>query len=65
MSKFTFPNHPRMGWNVFVNIPNKQIKFFISIATQLFKVRVRLVDSLEEAHQFLEYVDQTIVADQP
>jgi hypothetical protein len=62
MSKFTFPKHPRMGWNIFVNMPNKQVKFFVSIATQLFKVRVRIVNSMEEAVEFLEYVDQTIVA---
>ena len=63
MSKFTFPKHPQMGWNIFVNMPNKQVKFFVSIATQIFKVRVRIVDSMEEAVQFLEYVDQTITAD--
>jgi hypothetical protein len=60
MARFTFPKHPRMGWNVFVAMPNKQVAFFVSIATQIFKVRVRTVATLEEALEFIHYIDQTI-----
>jgi hypothetical protein len=63
IAQFTFPKHHRMGWNVFVGLPNKQVALIISIATQIFKVRVRKVDTMAEALEFLHYVDQTIEVD--
>jgi hypothetical protein len=60
IAKFTFPKHQRMGWNIFVGLPNKQVAFILSVATQLFKLRVRNVDSMNEALKFVQYVDQTL-----
>lgn len=61
ISQFTFPKHPRMGWNIFVALPNKRVTFVISIVTQIFKVRVHHVDTMQEAYKFLEWVDQTVL----
>jgi hypothetical protein len=60
IANFTFPKHHRMGWNVFVGLPNKQVAFILSIATQLFKLRVRNVNTMDEAMEFIQYVDQTL-----
>jgi hypothetical protein len=63
IAKFTFPKHARMGWNIFVGLPNKQVAFILSIATQLFKLRVRNVNTMDEAMEFIQYVDQTLKLD--
>ena len=60
IAKFTFPKHQRMGWNIFVGLPNKQVAFILSVATQLFKLRVRNVDTMDEALKFVQYVDQSL-----
>lgn len=60
MAQFTFPRHQRMGWNLFVGLPNKHIVFLISMATQIFKVRARNFDTVEEAMTFVKWVDQTV-----
>src|SRR5688572_4850234 len=63
IAKFTFPKHQRMGWNIFVGLPNKQVAFILSVATQLFKLRVRNVKTMDEAMGFSRYVDQTLKLD--
>ena len=60
MANFMFPKHQRMGWNLFVGLPNKVMVFLISIATQLFQVRARNFDTLEDAIEFIKKIDVTL-----
>lgn len=49
--------HPSAGWNVIINSPNAAQKFILSAATQLMKMRLRFVNSLDEAVDLLKSVD--------
>ncbi len=52
--------HPRVGWLIFIGMDNKIMKFFLSVAGQSFKIRLRFMDTLEEALTFLQDVDMTL-----
>jgi hypothetical protein len=52
--------HPRLGWTVMVGIKNPLLQMFGTIIAQVFKVRTRQVDTLEDALIFLYEVDSTV-----
>ena len=53
-------SHPRVGWLIFIGINNKIMKFFVSVAAQSFNIRLRFMDTIEEALTFLQDVDSTL-----
>lgn len=52
--------HPRIGWVIVVGLDDRMMKFFVSIALQIFRVRVRFMDSVQEGLDFLQDVDSTL-----
>lgn len=52
--------HPNAGWTVMVGVESKEMKFVISTAIQLLKLRAHFVATLEDALAFLQKVDQTL-----
>jgi hypothetical protein len=53
-------NHPKVGWSVFVGVPNPFIKFLVSVTVQIMRARLRFVDTFEEAKAFMQEVDSTL-----
>ncbi len=60
LMKVKSAKHPRVGWLIFVGMENNIIKFFLSAASQTFKLRLRFVQTLDEALTFLQDVDSTL-----
>jgi hypothetical protein len=52
--------HPKIGWVIVVGLHDRMMKFFVSIALQIFGVRVRFMDSVQEALSFLQDIDSTL-----
>lgn len=56
-----FPKHPNYGWTIMYGLHTKPImKMIMSIATQLFQARFREVKDMNEALDFLQYIDTTL-----
>ncbi len=53
-------NHPRVGWLIIVGLDNKLMKFFVSATGQVFGLRLRFMNSVAEALDFLQDVDSTL-----
>jgi hypothetical protein len=53
-------SHPKVGWSVFVGVPNPFIKFLVSVTIQIMRVRLRFFDTFEEAKQFIQEMDSTL-----
>ena len=53
-------HHPRVGWLIIIGLDNKLMKFFVSVAGQVLNIRLRFMNSLEEALAFLQDVDSTL-----
>ena len=53
------PN-PRTGWVIMVGEQNKVIRFSASVVRQVLQMRQRSFDTLEEALDFLHYIDSGI-----
>ncbi len=49
--------HPRLGWHVLVGHPPRGRYFIISVMTQLFKIRIRRVESVAEGLQLLVNIE--------
>jgi hypothetical protein len=60
LMKVKSAEHPRVGWLIFIGMDNKLIKFFLSVAGQAFSLRLRFMDTLEDALTFLQDVDSTL-----
>lgn len=60
LMKLKSGNHPRVGWLIFVGLDNKLLKFFVSATGQVFNLRLRFMDTIEEALTFLQDVDSTL-----
>lgn len=60
LMKIKSGSHPRVGWLVFVGLDNKLLKFFVSTTGQVLKLRVRFMDTIEEALAFLQDMDSTL-----
>jgi len=61
-SKLSF-NHPRYGWLMIYGAPDGLSSFFVNMVTSFFRVRVRMVDTLDEAIDFLKSVDINVAED--
>jgi hypothetical protein len=53
-------SHPKVGWLMFVGVPNPFVKFLLSITVQLMRARLRFFDTFEEAKQFIQEMDSTL-----
>jgi hypothetical protein len=60
LSKITYVKHPKMGWQVSFGLRKPLVKMVINIMSQVFKVRSRDFDTLEEALAFLQEVDSML-----
>ena len=60
LSKFTYVKHPHMGWQISFGLRRPLVKMVANIMSQVFKVRTRDFDTLEEALAFLQSVDATL-----
>ncbi|MEP6988282.1 MAG: hypothetical protein ABI970_21940 [Chloroflexota bacterium] len=52
--------NPRVGWLIIIGLDNKLMKFFVSVAGQVLNIRLRFMNSLEEALVFLQDIDSTL-----
>jgi hypothetical protein len=52
--------HPKVGWVVFVNVQDIMLRFILSSTAQLFRLRLRMMNSVDEALEFLQSVDSTL-----
>ena len=52
--------HPRVGWLIIVGLDNKLMKFFVSATGQVLNIRLRFMDTVEEALAFLQDIDTTL-----
>ena len=52
--------NPRVGWLVIIGLDNKLMKFFVSVAGQVLNIRLRFMNSLDEALAFLQDIDSTL-----
>lgn len=57
MSVFKEPNY---GWLVLIGINDVVSRMLVSIATQLFKINVHTVATMNEAVQFLQEIDPSL-----
>jgi len=62
LMQLKWPKHPKMGWIVMVGMANPLQKFVTAVASNFFKTRLRMVDTMDEALDFLNDVDSTLPA---
>ena len=60
VTQVKWPRHSRYGWTLVVGSSNPFQRFVVAIANNLFKGRQRNFDSLDEALDFLNFVDSTL-----
>lgn len=48
--------HKQLGWTLMIGTPNTLMRFFLSLTAQLFKIRIRFVNTYAEAEAFLRSV---------
>lgn len=53
-------HNPRVGWLIIIGLDNKLMKFFVSVAGQVLNIRLRFMNSLDEALTFLQDIDGTL-----
>jgi hypothetical protein len=53
-------HNPRVGWLIIIGLDNKLMKFFVSVAGQVLNIRLRFMNTLDEALSFLQEVDSTL-----
>jgi hypothetical protein len=54
---FTFPKHPKFMWTVSLRTSNRLITILIAATTQLFRTRIRYVDTPQDAIAFLRNLE--------
>jgi hypothetical protein len=57
-----WPKHPQYGWTILVGLTNPFQRFVNVVATNFFKARQRMFDTMDEALNFLNEVDSTLPA---
>ena len=62
MSSSKWPKDPRVGWFVMYGLNNKVLSFVASVGAQLFRMRIRMVNTRQDALEFLRRVDSTLPA---
>jgi hypothetical protein len=60
MSRLQAARHPKIGWVIFVGVQNDMLRFMFSMTTQLFRQRLRFMESHAEALRFIAEVDTTL-----
>jgi hypothetical protein len=60
MSRLRVARHHKIGWVIFVGVQSDMLRFMFSITTQLFRQRLRFMDTHAEALQFMREVDTTL-----
>ncbi|MEO1289127.1 MAG: hypothetical protein AAFV93_15290 [Chloroflexota bacterium] len=54
-------SHPKMGWIISVGIQSDIIRFVAGLVTKMMKTRSRIVEDIDEAKTFLNYVDTSLI----
>ena len=62
LAQLRWPKHPRMGWMILVGMANPLQKFVVTGASNFFKTRMRMMNTMDEALDFLNEVDSTLPA---
>ena len=62
LMQLKWPKHPKMGWIVMIGLANPLQRFVTAVASNFFKTRLRMVNTLDEALDFLNEVDSTLPA---
>lgn len=52
--------HPNVGWVLFVKMEHIMMRFILTTASQVFRLRLRTFNTLEEALEFIQAVDSTL-----
>lgn len=62
LNRLTRPmfDHPKMGWLIIYGYTNPVAKFLSKMLAQIFKTRFRMVETYDEAVEFLQWVDTTL-----
>jgi hypothetical protein len=53
-------SHPRYGWLIIYGRNDMMLRFILQVLTGVFKVRLRMFDTRDEALEFLATVDSTL-----
>ena len=62
LAQLSWPKHPKTGWTILVGMANPFQKFVVTVASNFFKSRMRMVNTMDEALDFLNQVDSTLPA---
>jgi len=60
VSQLKWPKHPQYGWAIIIGLKNPIQRFFVAVATNVFKTRQRMFNTLDEALDFLNEIDSTL-----
>jgi len=53
-------SHPRYGWLVIYGTKDNLSHFFVNMVTEFFRVKMKMVDTRQDAVDFLKSVDNTL-----
>jgi hypothetical protein len=62
LTQLNWPKHPRLGWTILIGLKNPFQRFVTVAAANFFKIRLRLVNTMDEGLDFLNDVDSTLPA---
>jgi hypothetical protein len=62
LTQLNWPKNPRLGWTILIGLKNPFQRFVTVVAANFFKIRLRLVNTMDEALDFLNEVDSTLPA---
>jgi hypothetical protein len=59
-TQIQWPKHPQYGWGIMVGLTNPVQRFLVAVASNFFKVRQRMFNTMDEALDFLSEVDSSL-----
>ena len=59
-SQLKWPKHPKYGWAIMVGPTNSLQRFIVAVATNFFKVRQRMFNTMDESLDFLNDIDSSL-----
>lgn len=62
LAQLSWANSPKLGWLILVGMANPFQKFVVTVASNVFKTRMRMLNTMDEALDFLNQVDSTLPA---
>ncbi len=62
LAQLSWPKHPKVGWMILVGMANPFQKFVVTVTSNFFKTRMRMINTMDEALDFLNQVDSTLPA---